>query len=461
MAEATSGSSGRGSSINVLVLDEFAFIQPGISDEFMQSVFPVVSSSKNSKIIIVSTPNGMGNDFYNIWNRATLGYDDNKDALTKWHYTKVDWYEVPGRDEKWKQMQLESFGGNLKKFSQEYGCSFLGSSDTLIDSDVLKKYKDDFMNRQPKPKEIQLHQSFSNTKIHVYYLPIKGHSYIIGADPSMGLGSDYQAMSVWDVTNTFDIKQVATFYENEVQPRVFAYILVKTAMLYENALIAIENNGVSQVTLTSIWQDFEYDNILTEGGNPKTSIGISSSNARKIDACLNFKGIIEDDMRKIEINDGRLIAEIEKFERKTKIGKIPTYEAADGHDDFVMATIWALFGLKQIIAERYFNVIKSIVNKLGEQQPLYMIPFDFDEDADTYQTQSRQALDSLDNKLTMFRSEYDQKLQEMVKSTDEMNVERNIDDFVKRSGLDVISNEDPPIDPNYIKDEDGFTFDAF
>ena len=110
-AEATSGSSGRGGSINCLVCDEFAFLAPGLEDEFLQSVFPVVSSSKTSKIIIVSTPNGMGNEFYRIWNRAELNLDVKEDdGKPKWKPVRVNWWEVPGRDEKWKEMQLESFG---------------------------------------------------------------------------------------------------------------------------------------------------------------------------------------------------------------------------------------------------------------------------------------------------------------------------------------------------------------
>lgn len=448
---------------NCLVCDEFAFIAPGISDEFMQSVFPVVSSSKTSKIIIVSTPNGMGNEFYNIWNRATLGYDNTADEAIRWHYTKVDWYEVPGRDEKWKQIQLESMGGNLKKFSQEYGCSFLGSADTLIDSEILKKYKDDFINRKPKSNVIQLHNLFENTKIQIFYPPVKGHSYVIGADPSMGLGNDYQAMSVWDITNTFDIKQVATFYENNVIPRVFAYILVKTAMLYGDALLALENNGVSQVTLTSIWQDYEYDNILTEGGNPRTSIGISSSGSRKISACLNFKSIIEDEMRKIEINDGRLIGEIEKFERKNRQGKIPTYEAADGHDDFIMATIWAFFSLKQEITERYFDVKKSIVNKMGESMPLYVLPFEDEEVEFTgYRGRNIDDLEAIDKKLSMFKTDYDKDLKKMiVNSDDSMNMEKNMNKIAKETGFDIIDDNVSNFDEIRSNEDDGFNFDAF
>jgi len=120
-AEATSGSSGRGGSINVLILDEFAFLKNSCEAEFLQSVFPVVSSSKTSKIIIVSTPNGMGNEFYRTWNRVQLKLNDEDDRNLIWHTVKIDWWEVPGRDERWKKQQLETFNGSEEKFLQEYG----------------------------------------------------------------------------------------------------------------------------------------------------------------------------------------------------------------------------------------------------------------------------------------------------------------------------------------------------
>ena len=159
----------------------------GIEAEFLQSVFPVVSSSKTSKIIIVSTPNGMGNEFYRLWNRATLNIDENVDNANRWHYTKVDWFEVPGRDENWKQKQLETFGNNLKKFDQEYGCSFLGSSDTLVDSDILKTYKEKFMKSHVKGADVQLHKDFPKTKIKMFYPPIANHAYVVRSGSFYGL----------------------------------------------------------------------------------------------------------------------------------------------------------------------------------------------------------------------------------------------------------------------------------
>lgn len=86
----------------------------------MNSVFPVVSSSKTSQIIIVSTPNGIGNEFYRIWNKAVLNINESNDESTKWIPVKIDWWEVPGRDEKWKAEQLATFNNSQSRFEQEY-----------------------------------------------------------------------------------------------------------------------------------------------------------------------------------------------------------------------------------------------------------------------------------------------------------------------------------------------------
>lgn len=121
-AEATSGDSGRSFSINVLVVDEAAFIPPGMAEEFYTSVYPTVSSSKETQIIMVSTPNGQGNQFYTTWNKAILKIEDEgAGGKVRWTPCRIDWWDVPGRDEQWKQIQLESYNGDMVKFNQEFG----------------------------------------------------------------------------------------------------------------------------------------------------------------------------------------------------------------------------------------------------------------------------------------------------------------------------------------------------
>jgi hypothetical protein len=207
--------------------------------------------------------------------------------------------------------------------------SFLGSVTTLIDGKRIGEFKERFNHpetlKQAYP--IQLHPDFLTTTIQMYMPPQRNKAYIVGADPSTGSDSDYQAMTVWDVTNTFDIELVATFYQNDVPPKVFAYIIAKTASIYNQAFVAIENNGVSMATIEYLWRDYEYENLIHMGGNPKTSVGIVSTADRKFDACLTFKDLLENPFRKVNIYDGNLIDEMERFEKHSRAGKVPTYSA--------------------------------------------------------------------------------------------------------------------------------------
>lgn len=331
--------------------------------------------------------------------------------------------------------------------------SFLGSSETLIKGEKIKQIKDEFVNNKIKSYHIQLHPDFKNTKVNIYESPKKGHAYIIGADPSMGAESDYHSIIVYDITNAFKIKQVVGFYENNINPKAVAYMIAKLGLLYNFAFVAIENNGVSQVVLDALWRDFDYDNIIHLGGNPKTNIGIHSNNERKTEACLNFKELIEDQMRTITFNDGRIINEMEKFERKSRLGKLPTYEAADGHDDYMMAAIWGLYPIKFNILENYYDIRKSFYNKLNEEIALYILPFE-----SQYTNKQKQFLEDLDKKFNLFNNEYEKKLSSIKNNIDSEKDE--IDNFIKENGL-FVNNQNEIITEKKDDNDDEFRFRLF
>ena len=329
------------------------------------------------------------------------------------------------------------------------GNSFLGSAETLIRANIIKKIKDNFIENSVEPHKVQLHKDYSKTTINVYEPPLKGHAYIIGADPSLGAESDYHSMIIYDITNTYQIKQVAGFYENDIPPKMFAYILAKSALLYNNAYVAIENNGCSEVVLDALWRDFDYDNIINDGGNPRTNIGIHSTAERKTQACLTFKIFVEDELRNIQLNDGRLIAELEKFERKYRTGKLPTYESADGHDDYMMAAVWGLYCVQMNIIDNYYDVKKVVINKLGEQIPLYILPYKGNNEV------KEDYLKNIDEKFKSYINEYEMKL-------DKLNDEDNnklMDDFIKNNGLsEAITKKEEDEEPERKTDADRFQF---
>ena len=137
---ATKGGGARGNTANVLVLDEFAFVPPNEANEFFASVYPVISSGKNSKVIIVSTPNGAQGLYYDIWTQANLNTMDPEKNAEGWKPIRIDWFEVPGRDEKWKKQQIASVG--IEKWEQEFECQFTSSSfQKLIPSELTDRYR--------------------------------------------------------------------------------------------------------------------------------------------------------------------------------------------------------------------------------------------------------------------------------------------------------------------------------
>ena len=191
---ATSSDSARGFSCDIIVLDEFSFVPNNIASEFWQSVYPVISSGKHTKVIMVSTPNGASGLFYEIYERALLGIDEDG-----WKHFRIDWWEVPERNDAWKRKTIASMGGDIRQFNQEFGNKFLGSTYTLIPADKLRYFKEtveDKKQAEPIEENIDLHGLF---KLKIWEQPKKDRTYILGADTGEGIGKDFSTGLVFDI----------------------------------------------------------------------------------------------------------------------------------------------------------------------------------------------------------------------------------------------------------------------
>src|SRR6056300_682274 len=202
VAAATTGSSIRGLSVNLLFLDEFAFVEN--ANEFYTSTYPVVSAGKETKVIITSTANGIGNIFCGLWEGAQKG----KNEFTPF---RVDWYDVPGRDETWKATTIANT--SELQFDQEFGNSFIGTSNTLISSNALLG--------------LQMHLPDKSYRgVNYYEDPQRDHQYVMTVDVSKGRGQDYSTFTVID--STFgNFRQVATYRDNMISPMIFGDIIVR------------------------------------------------------------------------------------------------------------------------------------------------------------------------------------------------------------------------------------------
>ena len=191
IASATSGSSIRGMSVDLLYLDEFAFVERAA--EFYTSTYPVVSAGTDTKIIVTSTANGIGNQFHKIWEGAVQGVNQFKPF-------RVDWHDVPGRDETWK---AETIGNTSQlQFDQEFGNTFFGTGDTLINAECLMSL------RASNPI-----RSLEGGLLNIYEEPIKDHQYVMTVDVSKGRGQDYSTFNLIDIS-VRPFTQVAVYRNN-------------------------------------------------------------------------------------------------------------------------------------------------------------------------------------------------------------------------------------------------------
>lgn len=313
IAAATSGSSIRGLSVNLLYLDEFAFVER--ASEFYTSTYPVVSSGKDTKVIITSTANGIGNMFYQIWQGAIQGVNEFKPF-------RVDWWDVPGRDEEWKEQTIKNT--SKLQFDQEFGNTFFGTGDTLISGECLMKLRS-------KDPEVVM----ENGDLLIYEAVQKNHEYIMCVDVSKGRGQDYSTFNIIDITSK-PFKQVAVYRNNRISPILYPDLIYKYAKLFNEAYVIIESNDQGAMVAKGLYYDIEYENIHVESAIKANAIGIEITRKSKRIGCSSFKDLIE--TNKIEIYDENTILEISTF-----VAKGTSYEASDGnHDDLVMNLV--MFG---------------------------------------------------------------------------------------------------------------------
>ena len=353
VSAATSGSSIRGMSVNLLYLDEFAFVENAA--EFYTSTYPVISSGKDTKVIITSTANGIGNQFHKIWEGAVQGVNEFKSY-------RVDWWDVPGRDDNWKQQTIANT--SQLQFDQEFGNTFFGTGDTLINAETL-------MNFRAKPPLKLL----EGNSVWIYEEPQKKHDYIMTVDVSKGRGQDYSTFNVIDIS-TRPFKQVAVYRNNIISPILFPNVIYKYAKVYNDAYVVIESNDQGTVVCNGMYYDFEYENLHVESAVKANALGIEMNRKTKRLGCSNIKDILENN--KLEIVDEHTILEISTF-----VAKGQSYEASDGnHDDLMMNLVmFGYFSTSNNFAELTdINIKKMLFDQRMQEIDDDVVPFGFIDD---------------------------------------------------------------------------------
>lgn len=340
----TSSSGPRGSTSNLLIIDEMAHCPNDLMKELWKSAIPIISSMKKSQIVVISTPNGTDNKFYEL-------YQDSQKENSEWHLEVVNWWDVPGRDEEWKKKTLALIGSK-EDFDQEYANVFHEPGKGIVDEEYLA---------QLRASCLEPVLALEDGAYKIFKLPNPDSFYVIGVDVGEGIGRTNSVAQILDVSNLQDIQQVAIFASNSINPFHFGTRLMGVLQDWGRPPILVENNNNGQQILDVLCQTHNYENVVSyhfEGFskhyNNSNRFGIHNHTNTRYKGITNFRYWVNS-LKAVKLNDIETILEIDNFIR------LPNYTYSKKSDkeldDRVFGLIWALFILDPSLVGKYFNIL--------------------------------------------------------------------------------------------------------
>ena len=353
----TTENTGRGMSITLLYLDEFAFVRPSIAELFWTSITPTLSTG--GKAIITSTPNSDEDQFALIWKGANKTEDEygNQTELgvNGFKAYRAYWHEQPGRDQKWADEMKAQLGED--RFNREIGGEFIIADETLINPNTLIE----LTGIEPVQRMGQ---------VRWYKKPEKGNIYVVGLDPSLGTGGDPAAIQIFEANTT---TQVGEWKHNKTdipsQIKLLAQInkhIAECTNEPNNIYYSIECNGIGEAAIVSL-NEYGEANIpgifISETG--KSRRGFNTTNKSKLASCAKFKTLVES--KKMTVNSRSLISELKAF-----VAHGGSYAAKIGDtDDLIMASLLVTRMLQQLSDYHY-----DLENQIRDHNEVIMpLPF--------------------------------------------------------------------------------------
>ena len=389
IAQATTKRSFIGFTIHELLIDEFAHVEPSVLNEFYENIMPTVSSMEDSKIIITSTPNGY-NKFYDIYQGAV-------DGTNSYHPIRVDWWQVPGRDEKWKEKTIADCGGE-DEFMRQFGNSFLSTGNTLLSPDSLAKLQKGRIRY--KRKELpELERFWEDEYVDLLFHPDfdvndfkrSDKRWVISVDLSEGGGGDNSILNIFNLRmkdksnikdiddpdkdikkqDYFQLVQVGRFKSNITTLEKLAkllYIIVMKVIGPDNVRVVCEYNAFGNAfmeLMQNVFGDkneFDMSTILRFFHSDDAKVrkyGLKVKADNKPILCITLKGMIAND--NIVVTDEDTVSEFEVF---SKSGN--SWKASRDHDDLAMSTV----DVTAIFDHPYFDVMMEEVMGFEENNDI-------------------------------------------------------------------------------------------
>lgn len=362
-ASATSDAGIRGETVNVVFLDEFAFVPPNVADNFYTSTYPVITAGTTTQVLIVSTPNGIGNLYHRMW----LGAEKGTNGYVPF---TVTWEMVPGRDKKFKEDTIKRT--SLRQWNQEYGIEFLGSSDTLIEGEILKELMTKTVDPLNQGDEWQKYQE-----------PQPGRNYVLVGDTARGREQNYSAFVIFDVSE-IPYRIVAKYRNNAISPMQFPDKIYHYATMYNEAFVLLEIDGSGGQVADILYYDLEYVNMFNVALIPQlknqtvkyktqSTFGIKQTTKTKRIGYDNLKKIVEDG--RMEIPDYDIVQELATFVVATN-----TYKAQEGcYDDLAMCLVMFAWLIAQRLfretsGQDIFKALRGVPQDSNTAASLFQIP---------------------------------------------------------------------------------------
>jgi len=373
VAETTTETTGRGMSISLVYLDEFAFVKTGIASEFWTSLSPTLATG--GKCIITSTPNNDEDIFANIWRQAENIFDEFGNELDggvgrngfKSYIAK--WDQHPDRDEAWANEERSSIG--IERFKREHECEFIIFEETLVDPLFLV----DMQGSDPQMKHGQ---------VRWYKYPDPNSTYVVALDPSTGTGGDPAAIQVVELPS---MEQVAEWQHNKTPIEGQVKCLMEIMRFLEDYSVAqiywsVESNAIGEGALVVI-RDTGEESFPGEMLHEPNKVagkrgrrGFYTTPKVKLEACLSLKRFIE--TNKLKIRSKVLITELKSF-----VARGNSFAAKPGeHDDTVMSMVLIVRLISYIATfeDKVYDVINANLanNMLDDYEDDWDAPMPFD-----------------------------------------------------------------------------------
>ena len=321
----TSPDAGRSEALALLIVDEAAFIRD--FDDIWTSLYPTLSTGGSA--IILSTPNGVGGQYYKLWTEAETGANN-------FNPIRLPWWVHPEHDQEWFDKETKNLP--KRKVAQEFLCDFISSGDTFLQPTELEKIREAI--KQP------IEKTGPQSAVWIWRRPEAGKRYVISSDVARGDSSDFSTFHIVD----YDSCEVCGEYMGKIPPDKLADLLAEHGKLYNNALICPEQNTFGYFTCVRL-RDMDYPKLYypnTTGdlfeyktADPEAIPGFSTQTKSRSQILAKLEELIRNDT--LKTYSQRLYDQLQGFVWNGSKAQA----ARDSHDDLIMSLaigVWLTAG---------------------------------------------------------------------------------------------------------------------